>query len=66
MNRESQPAQDQGKQEDESALPLPIHKQAMANSTPFGESITTTAGFGVPGVFQIGPDCGASWSNSEW
>ncbi|HEY2812842.1 MAG TPA: hypothetical protein VGJ03_05225, partial [Acidimicrobiales bacterium] len=56
------PSAAQGKDEDEKALPVPIHKHAMANTTPFGEAITTTAAYGVPGVLQVGQ--GVSHSTS--
>jgi hypothetical protein len=52
----------QGEDQDESAIPVPIHKRVLATPAPFGEAITTTAGFGIPGVMEIGPGVSHSYS----
>src|SRR5581483_2407608 len=56
------PTAAQGKQADETAVPLPIHKFALANPNPYGEAITTSAAQGIPGVLEIGPCTSRSYS----
>ncbi len=39
---------------DEDKVPVPAHKHASANPTPYGEAVTTTGPLGVPGILSIG------------
>jgi hypothetical protein len=51
-----------GKDADETAFPVPIHKHAQANPDPFAKSVTTTSPIGIPQVLQVGSGVATSYS----
>jgi hypothetical protein len=49
-SRQANPTADQ----DEDKVPVPAHKYASANQTPYGEAVTTTSGQDLGGLIKIG------------